>query len=220
VNSSVVYEIIGYVASAFIIASLLQRSILRLRLIGLVGAIGFVVYSVLIAAYPIAVVNLIAAGIHLYFLRKLSRYKHEVFSVLHVDANSRYLARFLEYYHDEIAHRFQPEFSYEPRPDEMVAFILRDMVPAGLFIGRRHDDRSVEVELDFVIPQYRDFKIGPYLYSPESGVFTGSGCTRAWAVASTPEHIAYLERMGFHHDPTVELPDRYVVDLESGAAVT
>jgi len=215
VDIPLLYDIIGYVGSVLVILSLMQKSILRLRVIGLIGSVVFLVYSVLIAAYPIAVVNVLAAGIHLFFLRKLVRFKEEVFSVLHVNAESRYLAYFLDYYQDEIEHRFQPDFTYRPGPDQFVAFILRDLVPAGLFIGRLDDDRSIEVELDFVIPQYRDFKIGPFLYSPASGVFEDPRCKLLWVTAATKDQRAYFERMGFQPAPTADNPDRYIKDLDS-----
>lgn len=206
------YEAIGYVGSALIILSLTQKSILRLRVIGLAGSLTFLVYSLLIEAYPIAVVNVLAASIHLWFLRKLVRRKAEVFRVLHVDADSKYLLDFLDHYRDDIVGRFKPDFRYEPLPDQTVAFILRDMVPAGLLIGLPHEDCTVEVKLDYVIPQYRDFKIGSYVYSDASGIFTDRTCRRAWATATNSDYAAYLRRMGFRADGTAA--DRYVIDLD------
>ena len=60
---------------------------------------------------------------------------------------------------------------YDESDDKITSFILRDLVPAGLFVGRRHPDRSVEILLDYVSPQYRDFKIGRYLFSKAAGLF-------------------------------------------------
>lgn len=209
-------EIVGYVASGLLVLSITQKSILRLRLIGIVAASTFLVYSLAIGAYPIAIVNVIAASIHAWYLRKLITRKDEIFRVLHVDAHSRYLLDFLEYYRNEIQGHFQPEFVYEPDPDQLTAFILRDMVPAGLFIGEHHDDGSFEVKLDFVIPQYRDFKIGGYVYSPRSELFAELHPTRAWADASNPDHARYLERMGFRS--CRDEPGRYEIPLAALAA--
>ncbi len=205
-------ELIGYLGSALIIASLTQKSIFRLRGIGLAGSFAFFAYSMLIEAYPIAVVNVLAAGIHIYYLYKLSRRKEEVFSVLHVRQESKYLARFLEFYDDDICNRSQPEFCFAPAEGQFAAFIMRDLVPAGLFIGRLHDDHTVEVLLDFVIPQYRDFKIAAYLYSPDSGVFADESLLRAWTIAAHPTHVTYLERAGFRPDPNGR-PNRFCIDL-------
>lgn len=207
--SGFIIEAVGYLGSALVILSLLQKSILRLRMIGFVASSTFLIYSIAIAAYPIAVVNVVAASIHLYYLRKLLRRKSEVFTLLQMRPESRYLAYFLEFYKDDIATRYQPDFVYEPAEDTLVVFLLRDMVPAGLLVGRTHGDASFEILLDYVIPQYRDFKLAGWLYSEESGIFEMTHCRCAWARAATPEQQEYFEKVGFKPDRTPGVPDRY-----------
>jgi len=216
-DSSTVYELIGYVASTLVVISITQKSILRLRLIGMLGSATFLTYGILIAAFPIVAVNLAAATIHLWFLRKLIFHKDEVFSILHVSAESRYLHNFIEFYRDDITSRFHPGFSYEPSPDQITAFVLRDVVPAGLFIGKRHDDGSIEVIVDYAIPQYRDFKMAPYLYSDDSGLFTDRQCTKLWSDVASEVQADYLTRVGFSPARSGSTPHRYVFDLESSA---
>ena len=212
-DSSTVYELIGYAGSALIVLSLMQQSILRMRMIGLAGSFVFFAYSILIGAYPLAVVNVIAASIHIYNLRRLTRHKAEVFTVLHVLPESKMLGHFLDFYGDDIAAGLGHEYHYDQAPDQFAAFVLRDMVPAGLFVGAVHGDRSVEVKLDYVIPQYRDFKIGEFLYSRESGLFEDPQCGSAWATPSSEEHADYLRRMGFRSEPTNTEPSRHAIDL-------
>ena len=110
-----------------------MKSILRLRLVGLAGAIVFFTYGMLIGAYPIAITNLVIIAIHSYFLRQLFGSK-PVFTVLEVRQGSRYLEHFIDHYIDDIRQEFLPGFHYEPKPERYRAFILRDMVPTGLFI--------------------------------------------------------------------------------------
>lgn len=211
-DSSFVIESVGYLASALIVLSIVQKSILRLRVLGFIGACTFLVYSIAIGAYPIAVVNVIAAGIHAWYLRKLTSRKDEVFRILHVPPDSKYLLDFLEFYGEEIHDHFQPEFVHEPREDQVTAFILRDMVPAGLFIGHGGDDDSFEVELDFVIPQYRDFKIGQFVYSAESDLLRDLAPTCVRADASNRDYAMYLSRMGF--DELADTPGRFEIQIE------
>jgi hypothetical protein len=218
-SADTIYQIIGYVGSALIVVSMTRTSILKLRLFGLAGSATFLVYSLLIGAYPIAVVNVVIIGVHVWFLRDLLANRDEYFTVLDVRPDSRYLAHFLEFYDSEIR-RYQPEFSYEASDDERAAFVLRDLVPAGLFIGRPCDDHSMQVELDFVIPQYRDFKIGDFLYSTKSGVFTDPKCDRAWSYGDAKEHAAYLQRMGFEPGGTRDGRTIYVKDLRQLQAVS
>lgn len=210
-NSDLVIDVVGYMGSALIVLSILQKSILRLRIAGLIGALTFLVYSIAIEAYPIAVVNVIAASIHGWHLRTLIRRKAEIFRILHVEPDSSYLLDFLDFYRDEIQGRFQPEFAYQPSENQVTAFILRDMVPAGLFIGEPQDDHTFHVSLDFVIPQYRDFKIGNYVYSSDSALLTDTTPTCVWANASTREHAKYLTRMGFTE--CRDAPGRFEIQL-------
>lgn len=206
-------EIIGYAGSALVILSLLQKSILRLRTIGLVASSTFLIYSVAIEAYPIAVVNVVAAGIHLYYLRKLVRRKSEVFTILRMRPESRYLQYFLDFYKDDIANRYQPDFVYKPTPNTLAVFLLRDMVPAGLVVATVHGDSSFEVLLDYVIPQYRDFKLAKWLYSNESGIFAEAHCRCAWTRVTNEEQEAYFSKVGFKPDRTPEVPNRYAITL-------
>jgi hypothetical protein len=212
VNETLV-EVIGYAGSALVILSLIQKSILRLRAIGLAASMTFLIYSVAIAAYPIAVVNVVAAAIHLYYLRKLVKRKSEVFTILRMRPDSRYLEHFLDFYHDDIASRFQPEFVYESANDTLAVFLLRDMVPAGLMVAKFHEDSSFEVLLDYVIPQYRDFKLANWLYSEESGIFLESSCRCAWTRVTSPQQEEYFSKVGFKADGTPEVPNRYALTI-------
>ena len=205
-------ELVGYLGSAMVVLSLTRTSILKLRLFGLVGASIFVVYSLIIEAYPIAVVNVVIVGIHLYFLRGLLSKKNEFFTVLEVRPDSRYLEYFLQF-HDENLRTYQPDFQFEPREDQVRVFLLRDLVPAGLLIGRRCADRSFEVELDYVIPRYQDFRIAEFLYSELSGVFSDPQCERAWSRPGTELNVEYLRRMGFESSTSRDGETIYVKDL-------
>jgi hypothetical protein len=211
-------EAIGYAGSALVILSLMQKSILRLRTIGVVASSTFLIYSITIEAYPIAVVNVVAAAIHLYYLRLLVRKKNEVFTILRMRPESRYLEYFLEFYKDEIANRIQPDFKYEPTPNTLAVFLLRDMVPAGLVVAKVHRDSSFEVLLDFVIPQYRDFKLADWLYSPESGIFAEANCRCAWTRVTTDDQEEYFTKVGFKPDRTATVPERYAYTLPAPRA--
>ncbi len=190
------FEIVGYAASALIVVSLTMKSILRLRLIGLAGSLTFLVYGVLIEAFPIVLVNSIVVVIHAYHLRHLLGAKDELFTPLFVRKESEYLKYFCRFYAQDIR-RFIPDFVYAPADDQIRVFILRDMVPAGLFIADGAGDGEMEVKLDYVIPDYRDLEVGRYLFSPKSGVFAGTTCRRVWTRADTEAHAGYLRKMGF-----------------------
>lgn len=212
-DSSTLYEIIGYTASALIIASLTMRSILKLRLIGLLGSIGFTVYGYLIGSWPIVMTNLIIVIIHLHFLRELLT-EDEYFKVLEVEGDSRYVDTFLGYYGDEISTVF-PEFAGHPHALTLMS--LRNLVPAGLFAADIVDDTTLELQVDYAIPGYRDFKIGRHLY--RDGYLRRLGYRTVIARAQCEQTARYLRRMGFMADPDVGDGDWYSLALPDGDAV-
>jgi hypothetical protein len=195
-SAAAFYEIVGYVGSALIVASLSMKSILKLRLVGLAGAIVFLAYGILISAYPIVITNVVIIAIHLFFLRRLLG-AHPVFTVLEVRQGSKYLEYFINYYLDDIRRDFLPDFHFEPKPNRFRAFILRDMVPAGLFICDLDGSETMQVQLDYVIPAYRDLKVSRFLYSSNSSIFADPHITHVESPPGTAKHRQYLEGLGF-----------------------
>jgi hypothetical protein len=187
-------ELIGYAASIMVAISLTMSSILRLRILNLIGAAIFALYGVLIGSVPVAVVNVFIVGVNIFYLTQLFGAK-ELFRLLQVAPDSEYLKHFLELMDTDIR-RYLPEFAGPPA-DALCIFILRDVVPAGLFVGERRGDGSLLIHLDYVLPNYRDFKVGDFLFRQRSGFFRERGVRRLIARASTRRHTSYLERMGF-----------------------
>ncbi len=193
-----ILEIIGYAGTILIAISLLITSILRFRVINLAGALCFVVYGLFIGAYPIALVNIIIAGIDAYYLYRIYSTK-EYFTLLEVQYDSKYMMSFLDFHAEEIKH-FLPDFTYLPTEGAVVYFILRDMVPAGLFIAEARGGGSLWVNLDFVIPGYRDFNIGRFLYSQKADFFKDKGIRKIFSASGNAAHTRYLQQMGFKPD--------------------
>jgi hypothetical protein len=194
--TSTLYLLIGYVGSALIVASLSMKSILKLRLVGLAGAFVFTTYGVLIGAWPVVVTNIVIVLIHGHFLREILTAK-EYFRVLEVRQESQYLKYFLQSHSAEINSTW-PGFCFEPSERQLTLFILRDLVPAGLFIAEIEDDETICLKLDFAIPGYRDFKIGKHLYA--RGMLYERGFRRVIAETSSEPTSKYLRRIGFVPD--------------------
>jgi GNAT superfamily N-acetyltransferase len=194
-------EILGYVASVLVAVSLMMSSILRLRVINLVGSLAFTVYGVMIHAYPVAAVNGFIVLINLWYLHRMLGTR-EYFRLLRLEPGSEYLRYFISFYEKEIR-RFQPAFVHAPAENQLIVFVLRDLVPAGLLMGEVEEGSRLCVTLDFVIPQYRDFKIGRYLYADQREFFRARGIREIVSEPGNAEHQDYLRRMGFTStDPT------------------
>ena len=76
-------------------------------------------------------------------------------------------------------------------------YILRDMTIAGLFLGNLDKDGMLDIELDYVVPAYRDYKSGRFLFGACRKRLALLGVRHLRAGSSTKEHDAYLQRMGF-----------------------
>jgi len=197
VDSEAIHVLIGYLGSVLIVTSLAMRSILKLRWIGLAGAVTFVIYGYLIGAWPIVWTNAVIVFIHMHFLRQV-RQSEEFFKILEVRLDSRYLQYFLDHYADDIQAAW-PGFEYRTEPDVHALFVLRDLVPAGLLVARDLEDKTLDVQLEYAIPGYRDFKIGRYLYA--RGALRGLGYLRALARPMGQRAARYLSRVGFSRSP-------------------
>lgn len=46
-------DILGYVGTLFVLVSFMCKSVLRLRIINMIGAVLIVIYSLIIEAYPV-----------------------------------------------------------------------------------------------------------------------------------------------------------------------
>lgn len=187
-------EFVGYLGSLLIALSLTMKSLLRLRLINLAGALVFTVYGLLIRAYPVAALDGLIVVIDLYYLLQMWQQK-DYFKLLAVSHDSAYLGSFVDFYRKEIA-VFFPSYRFNPDADDLAVFVLRNMVPAGVLVVHK-DGEQARVVLDFVIPGYRDFRAGRFLFETSAGFFLQHGLTCFVSEAGNARHESYLKRMGF-----------------------
>ncbi|KAF0194666.1 MAG: hypothetical protein FD166_3387 [Bacteroidetes bacterium] len=186
---------IGYLASVIIAISMTMNSILKFRWINLAGALTFSLYGFLIGALPVGFLNAFIACIDIYYLYTIYS-KKEVFEILEVRADNRYMIRFLQF-HDKEIQRFFPGFSYKPEMNTISFFVLRDMAVAGIFLAHREHDHCLVVGLDFVLPEYRDFKNGKFIYLRLRNRFIGEGFKKVIAEGKSEKYGKYLKKLGF-----------------------
>ena len=192
--SHAVLETIGYAASVLVAVSLMMRSLVRLRAINLIGAAAFSLYGVLIHAYPVAALNGAIAVVDVVYLVQMWR-QRDYFTLLEVAHDSEYLRGFVAFHRAAIA-EFIPGYAYEPEPRQLNLLVLRNMVPAGALI-LAPEGETARVLLDFVIPGYRDFGVGRFLFDEHRAWFLDRGIRRLVSAPGRPRHAAYLARMGF-----------------------
>jgi len=198
-------ELIGYLGSILVAISLMMKSLLRLRIINLIGALFFTLYGILLGAYPVAFLNGIIVCIDLYYLVQMWRQK-DFFTFLEVSPNGKYLNAFLEFYREDIL-EIIPTFTSNTDDDLLCFFILRNMMPAGLFIAKLRGEEA-HIQLDYVIPNYRDFQVARFIFEDNAAFFRQRGIRRFVSDGGSPIHQRYLEKMEF-----VNHGDMYVYEI-------
>jgi hypothetical protein len=191
---SFLYELIGYTGSILVAISLMMKSLVRLRTVNMIGAIVFIIYGLLIGAIPVVFLNTLILGVNVYNLWQMWRQK-DYFTLMEVRSESAYLKHFLDFYRKEIL-EFIPTYLFKPKSEQLVLFVLRNMMPVGVLIVKS-EENTATIFLDFVIPGYRDFRAGKFLYDQSVEFFRQKGITRLITDAGNPRHETYLKRMGF-----------------------
>ncbi|WP_040161526.1 glycoside hydrolase family 15 protein [Nigerium massiliense] len=190
-------ELIGYLASALIVISLAMRSLVRLRVVSLVGSLTFVIYGALIGAIPVMIANGAAVLLNIWHLRRELAPAASTINAVPIEPDAPFLRDFLAANLPEI-HRSQPRFDIEGHYP-FARLLTRDGLPAGVFLARPLGD-ELQVTLDYVTPAYRDSRVARWLFGPGRDVFTARGVRRLVAEATTAEHRTYLESAGFRPD--------------------
>lgn len=72
-DPQIIFDIMGYLASGITLISMLMANIIKLRIINSVGCFIFIVYAILISAYPIAVFNAIILIINVVYVIRLRK---------------------------------------------------------------------------------------------------------------------------------------------------
>jgi len=187
-------ELIGYLGSILVAVSLMMRSLLRLRIINLIGALVFTLYGVLLGAYPVAFLNGLIVCIDLYYLFQMWRQK-DFFTFLEVSPKSEYLRAFVDFYKNDIL-EIIPSYTYKTEEDLLCFFVLRNMMPAGLFIAKVLGEEA-HIQLDYVIPNYRDFKVARFIFEENSAFFIQRGIRRFVSEGGSAIYRTHLEKMEF-----------------------
>ncbi len=193
--NSEILQYIGYVASGIIAISMMMSSIVKFRWINLIGATTFATYGFLLGAIPVGLLNTFIVAVDVFFLFRIYS-KKELFQTLEIRANNNYLLAILDFYKKDIE-TFFPGFNYKPELNTVSFLILRNMKVAGVFLAHKEDDGKLKVGLDFVTPEYRDYKTGKYIYLNLVSYFKGLGFNTLIAKSNSDYHKKYLKKMGF-----------------------
>lgn len=198
-----IVELIGYFGSALVVVSMLMTSVVRLRVINLIGSAIFAAYALIIRSYPTALMNVALMAINIYHLVRLLK-EQKQYKLIKTDLRDGYISFLLNEYGDDIRAWF-PEFSLPEQGADLAYLMCCDSNPAGLFLGKRNEDGDVEVLLDYSTPVYRDTSVGTFLHKQ----MAQQGISRLIFRSNAPRHTAYMEKVGYRKGAD----GAYVLDL-------
>lgn len=191
-NSNMIVELVGYFGSALVLVSFLMTSVVKLRIINAAGGLTCTVYSLVIHAYPTAIMNICLVLINIYYLMSI-RKAERAYDFIAGNPEESLLGYLMRTYASDI-HKHFPQFDPVSVKDCSAAYVVcHNASPAGILLGNRRSDGELEVIRDYSTPAYRDCSVGTYLYSrlKEQGI-------RKLTFAGIPgPHESYLQTMGF-----------------------
>ena len=188
---NIILEVYGYLGSFLVVVSMLMASVVKLRIINMIGSVISGSYALIIGSFPLALMNICLIIINGYNLYKLLRSDRQ-FDLVEGTEKDVFLAYFLERNREDIA-RYFPEFSISDVDFDVAYLVCCGGDPAGVLLGKLDGDGNLDMKLDYSVPAYRDCSVGKYLYTR-----LGERGVRSLRYAGGSEaHTAYLTGMGF-----------------------
>lgn len=188
-------DVLGWGGSALLVYSLLQASVLRLRVLNAIACVLLIVFNAVLSVWPMVGMNVVLVAINAWFIVQLLRERHDeaAFEVLEVSPGDAYLLHTLRVHAGDIA-RYNPGFAHDPAAAGTEAFLVQRGDETVGVVLLTTDGDTAEVLLDYVTPRYRDFSPGEFVWR-RSGLLSSRGIRR---VVTRPGMVgAYYDRLGF-----------------------
>ena len=186
---------LGYLAALFLAAALLVKRALWFRWISLFGNLSFIAYGALIHSFPVILTNSVLFVINMAQLGSLySRKEH--FEFVQVRTGDEIVGSFLKFYGKDLAKYF-PDFQFTDDTGRICFMVLRDMTIANLFVARQAEEGTINVEVNYTVPQFRDYKVGKFIFDKDSDYLRARNVNTIRTRSYLSEHTEFLKRMGF-----------------------
>lgn len=202
-DTAMLIEIFGYIGSALVVVSMLMSSVVKLRVINTFGSIISGTYAFIVGAFPLLLMNVCLIVINVYNLYKLLKTEQQ-YDMVEGETGDKYVEYFLDRYSADIK-TFFPAFD-KKQAGNTAFYTCCDGAVAGVLLGTKKEDGTMDIVLDYTTPAYRDCSVAKYLHAhlPAKGVHT-----LRFAQKANQDHTSYLTKMGF-----VKENDAYVKKLK------
>lgn len=185
-------ELFGYLGSTLVVVSMLMASVVKLRVINVIGSIISGIYALIIGSFPLALMNFCLIVINVYNLNKLLKTKKQ-FEIVKSNGSDPLVKYFLNYNYRDVVTYF-PSFADYNMTEDVAFVVFCKGNPAGILLGKELRSDTVDVMLDYSVPAYRDCSVGAYLYS---NLNTYGIKKLILTHKQSDAHIHYLNKMGF-----------------------
>ncbi|MBX9246512.1 hypothetical protein ICW40_17100 [Actinotalea ferrariae] len=206
-----VLEVVGWLGSALLVVSLLQTRVMRFRVLNTVSCVVLIGYNAAVGVWPMAAMNVVLVAINLGVIARMVRRRHDdrTYDAVPIGLDEPFLRHLLERHAGDIR-TFNPDLPSDVAAACDHAFVVSTADTVVGVVLTRAGDRPAEqqVVLDYVLPAYRDFTPGEFVFRPD-GPFAALGTRRVVASPGMAASERYLRAVGF-----VEQDGRRVLDLE------
>jgi hypothetical protein len=186
----------GYLASLCLIIALLVKNDLKFRWFNTLGNVFFIIYALILHAFPVLLTNVILLCINAYYLIQVYQRK-ENFDMLEFDGSEKMAQKFLHFYQRDIANYF-PNFTPMELSNNLNFVVTRDLVIANMFSATISADGDAVVALNYTLLQYRDYKVGTFIFEKERDYLISKGIKRiVYHSVHHKNHLNFLSVMGF-----------------------
>jgi len=203
-------EIIGWTGSAVLVLSLAQARVLRFRALNLGASVVLAGYNLALGIWPMVAMNTVIAGLDLFHLVRLLRSRDDAatYEVVPVAAQEGYLRHVLRRHAADVE-RHNPGFTWDGVAAGRSAYlVLREDETVGVVLLSEASSGTALVELDYVLPRFRDFSVGKFVYR-RGGMLAERGYSRLVAPTDRMRDARqYFPRVGFR-----DVGDQLVLDL-------
>lgn len=160
------WEIVGWGGSALVVLAMMQRSILRLRMLAFVGGVVLVIYNVVIAVWPMAALNTALCTIHVVAMIGLAREarSQKNYQVVAL-APDHALVDYLRQVHASDIARFFPRSHTQAATHAFLA--MRGDAIAALVLARL-EGQELNLTVDYAPERFRDLSPAKALLHADS----------------------------------------------------
>lgn len=191
-NNQLYIELFGYLGSILVVVSMLMSSVIKLRVINIIGSVISGTYALIIGSFPLALMNICLIIINVYNIIKLKKASRK-YEIVKGDIQDYFFKYFVNHHDEDIKNYFN-NFESEKVSGDTVYYVFCNEAPVGLMVGDKKDDK-IEVAIDYTVPAYRDCSVAKFLYI----AMKKDGINQLEIKEPTEKHVAFLNKMSYEN---------------------